>query len=753
MRFSAAKMAARFLAVVLSSAAASAETNLAWADEVDAAIQRVVSIDQRVHIMALEFNAAPADATEVAIRRVVDAEGLLRLGRADEATTVLLSVALRRPGTLEARDATFLIGDALFQLGDERLARRYYEEALSTFKGTTRERQALIRLIEIALATRDFDHVDRYLGLLEQSPKDGHPADDPAVSYLKAKILYQRGDLDGALRMFGSVPPASVYASRARYFAATILVQKGDLDAASRGYETLLAAAGSDAVARQVRDLAQLALARIRHKQGRHESAAAGYSAISPDSKSFPEALYELGWTHVAAKNFDEAHEAFGRLLRAQPHGPRAPELKLLLANLDLRQGRFSAARTAFSSSLDELQPTYDKLRAVIVQSQADPAFLDALTSRSHDELDLGAFIPISARSWVRTDPEVDRLLRLANDVVVSQRMAADAGNMLERIESVVADNAGRDPLELFLDLRRTRQTSNHLFVELAAMRERFTGRARRLEAPHLEPAQATRLQRIDAERAGIESQLGVPSKLDVMPVDDARSHAIAPESREAVGILRALVLRLEGPTSTRRFGIAEAMRAADPVMLSGARERAVAEQLQRLSDEEQQIEQDLLERLGPADRKRIDRELGVASRAAAVMAQLFDLDDRVHNEAQARATSLQRLVAERRHDMAVTNGKLATVVRDTRDLGDALVRVMYTRVADRLYDLLVRADVGLIDVAWADKEHSVAAWRTLTNEKQREKNALEQELMRQYQALDARLKRAVQLRKSVKAD
>jgi TolA-binding protein len=481
MHYPAAKVAARLLAVALASAAAT----VARADDVDQAIDRLVAVDQRVHIMALEFNEAPREQGDTPVRRLVDAQGLMGLGHTDEATTLLLDVALRWPATPAGRDAAFLLADSLFRLGDLRLARRYYEEALSKFSGTKRERHALIRLVDIALSTRELGHVDRYLDMLAKT--QGGTL-DPAVRYLEAKILYQRGDLDEAGRRFvaiaGSVPPASVYAWRARYFAATVLVKKGELDGALRTFDALLGDAPADATARDVQDLARLAVGRIRYRQGVYDRAAASYRLIAEDSKWWPDALYELGWTHVAAKRFDDAQAAFGRLRRAQPDGPRAPELALLLANIDLRQGRLAEARTQFTSTRDELEPTYDKLREVIVRSQADPGLLDSLTNRSHDEIDVAAFVPESARRWVRSDPEVQRLLKLANDVAVSQRAFADAGDIIERVETVLADAARVNPLELFVDLRRTRQISGLLFAELTATRDRFTDRARRLEAP-----------------------------------------------------------------------------------------------------------------------------------------------------------------------------------------------------------------------------------------------------------------------------
>jgi hypothetical protein len=87
----------------------------------------------------------------------------------------------------------------------------------------------------------------------------------------------------------------------------------------------------------------------------------------------------------------------------------------------------------------------------------------------------------------VRADPEVERLLALARDVVGTQKDVADATATLEGIQGVLADKR-RDRLALFLDLGRARQGSTAMLSALVEIRTEFTARARRLEAIVLNP-------------------------------------------------------------------------------------------------------------------------------------------------------------------------------------------------------------------------------------------------------------------------
>ena len=67
-------------------------------------------------------------------------------------------------------------------------------------------------------------------------------------------------------------------------------------------------------------------------------------------------------------------------------------------------------------------------------------------------------------------------------------------------------------------------------------------------------------------------------------------------------------------------------------------------------------------------------------------------------------------------------------MVTESQSLGGGLAQAMFTRVADRFYDLVVRSDVGIIDVAWGLKDQKTQAVTKLTNLKNLELRALDED-------------------------
>jgi TolA-binding protein len=750
----------KLVAALLAGALVSSSVGEARADDVDEAVQKIIHLDQRVHIMALEFNEAPVESVDLPDRRVLEAQALLGLGRTDEATTLLLDVMVRWPRSLAARDATFELADALYSQHDYLSARRYYERAVTAFTGTKRERRALVQLIEIALRTGDFEHVDGYLGLLA---KPTNAALEPAVAYVEGKVLYYRGNPDEAKRIFASIAPASPYSWQARYFVGTIMVKSGDLDGAAKVYEALSRTPVAGGAAREIQDLSRLALGRISYERGQVERAAAVYRSIAADSKVFADALYELGWTYVRSRDFPGAERAFGRLLGLEPDGLRAPEVKLLVANLHLRQGDLELARAAFSRARDELDPFFQKLKAVIVRSQADPVFHEILTSRRLEEIDLAAFVPVSAQGWVRADPEVEHVLTLARDVTRAQTAVADINETFERIQGVLTDVDRLNRLALFPDLKRARRGSTDALVELVVLRAEFARRARRLVQPLLPEVDGQLLDQNAADRAVIEQELGAGWQTAARPTTTAvdagaargqgenrrasTSMLVARDSSDPLGQLLDAVLRLERPApGASPVGTTGEQRAPSMEVFSGAREQPVAERLRALSRQDLEVLGAARARGSAAARGEVDRALGVVTRADAAVDQLLTLDARLDAEADVRVAALEEVVVARRRDVVAVTDELAVVVSKAQSLGGSLAQVMYTRVADRMYDLIVRADVGLIDVAWGRKARRSTALQTLLTKRGQEEGALQDELGRQEAALSRHLAAATSM-------
>jgi len=124
------------LAAAFALGALATTGRAARADEVDDAVRRLIDLDQRVHLMSLEFKEAPPPAPDAADRRVLDAQVQLSVKNYDEAATIALDVVEKYPNSRAYDDAVYLLGEALFQAHDFYSARHYLVEAVAKKNGS-----------------------------------------------------------------------------------------------------------------------------------------------------------------------------------------------------------------------------------------------------------------------------------------------------------------------------------------------------------------------------------------------------------------------------------------------------------------------------------------------------------------------------------------------------------------------------------------------------------------------------------------
>jgi len=734
----------------------------ARADDVDDTLKKLIELDQRVHTMSLELREAPPPPPDIADRRVLDAQVLYSLKSYEEAATILLDVVEKYPNSRAHDDALVLLGESLFQVRDFYSARHYLQEAVAKNTGSKMEQQALQRLVEISLRTGDFDHVDSYLQRLQNLPPQ---LMEPATPYVRGKYYYYRSRLDDAAGVFASIPQTNPYFFQARYFLATILVKKGDLAGATQSYDALLKMQAPDASSKDVQDLARLAIARILYERSQFDKAIESYLSIPRQSKYWPEALREQAWTYIKAKDWQRAYRSINLLLLADPDVPDGPDLRILEGNLQLRMSNFYLASDTFSKVRDEFEPIHRQLNQVIVRSQTDPAYFDTLIGKSLDKFDISTFVPPAAAKWVKAEPEVARMMVLATDMGDMQRDLAESQKLLDRIQHVMN---GKGRVGIFPDLASQRTKSIEIMNQLVGTRQKFAGKMRQIIDPVLTADEKKELDRIAIERDGVERQLsGMPttdegvlqhertmkerfadidrqaSELNVeiqameaqlVAIENyyrvSRSEQkIRPEDiRQPVRDMRATIEELRGLHDKLREAIVDARRDATAAGGIGEVERETTRKLSETLQRELAIEKRAMSRLTGSDRLAVERMVDLLSRTDAIESQLYAFDKRVDAQVANRLELVNRYLAAGKEELTRASEKLGSIMEASKSMGGGLAQAMFTKVADKFYDLVVRSDVGIIDVSWGLKDQKTQAVTRLTNQKSLELKALDED-------------------------
>jgi len=92
------------------------------------------------------------------------------------------------------------------------------------------------------------------------------------------------------------------------------------------------------------------------------------------------------------------------------------------------------------------------------------------------------------------------------------------------------------------------------------------------------------------------------------------------------------------------------------------------------------------------------------------------------------RVAEMQKVLGEEGAKLTGYRTQLATLEGQSEDVVGGIALLNFRQVRQRFYDLVLRADVGTIDVAWAVREEHRTRGETLTRERARALQSLDDE-------------------------
>jgi len=203
----------------------------------------------------------------------------------------------------------------------------------------------------------------------------------------------------------------------------------------------------------------------------------------------------------------------------------------------------------------------------------------------------------------------------------------------------------------------------------------------------------------------------------------------IRPEDiRQPVREMRTTIEDLRGVHEKLREAIADAKRDATAAGGIGDVERETTKKLTEALQRELALEKRVIGRLSGNDRVQVERMVDLLGRCDAIETQLYAFDKRIDAQVSNRLTIVNQYLAAGKEELGRASDKLGSIMEASKSMGGGLAQAMFTKVADKFYDLVVRSDVGIIDVSWGLKDQKTQAVTRLTNQKSMEIKALDED-------------------------
>lgn len=702
--------------------------------------------------------------------RLTDAEIMYLLGDYGRAAVVLMDLVGRPSNQSKSLydKAMFYLAESLYQIGNNLSARDYFIRLIET-NSAAYARPSIRRLIQIS------DRLERWEGvedLVQAFAADGQlPAD---VAYIYGKSLLLQKEPKRAKAIAQQVNREHPLYLKARYLIGVAELEMGHYDAAKRIFESLKRMRGDFKDAQRVRDLAAMNTGRILLEQEQLPQSIDAYQYVDRSSALFEEALYEVTWTFVRAadaaqqpqektREYEKAIDALEILLLSETDNKLAPDAQLLLGNILLKLDRFDEATKAFRRVVGQYRPLRDQLRELSHQVDDPREYYEEVAERSKKGKGL---LPPVALKWASGQKRLDKAMSVVEDLDQSDAWIQDSETIVSELLAVLDSNK---KAQFFPALREAHTRYFALNNSIKRARQQLLGVERIVLDSALTAAEQQELEKILAERQEIEpayralpqqeedyeGQLermhGRVEKLQQTayqlryPIQAMRNEVVA--MRRWIGNNREELTDEQHATFTKRLDQQE----AEIEQLQGKQDRLekeIAKEKNLISVTNQQRTEDA--RVRARYDATIEREREILNAASS---RADRLERRFLEEVDAAEQTLLQYRAELERFKSSLDGVVeekaaeikAEILREQSELdhyqrlvsearGNAkhvigrIAASSMSAVEDKFHDIVLRADVGIIDVAWQKKEALTHQISRRVNQQRRELKVLDAE-------------------------
>jgi tetratricopeptide (TPR) repeat protein len=699
-------------------------------DEISQIENEVKAIHEQAGVLDTQYlKHGEFKGEQYVVERLIDGENFYRIKDYQRAAIIFMDIIANYSHNLAYADALFLYADSLFLAGDYLGAREWFRRVVdeSGKPGIARFRQrAIERLIEIAIYLGDFKGIEKYYDQLDQELT-------PHAYYVKGKYLYFKGDLESAGQVFSLVTGDQLLRLKALYLLGVVWTRQEEYQKAIEVFEKAQEFTPNNKDEQDLIDLMNLGAGRLYYEQDLIEPASACYDRISPNSVYFDAALYEAASVRVRIGDTVQAEQTLEVLTVTIPDSKFIPRAKMLRGNLLLRTGRYAEAEKVFNEVISEFTPVMDQLDGVMAAQHDTRRFFFELVERSVSTLDVASVLPPLVVKWVGEEPNVQRALTLAGDLGAAREHVHETEKLIHLTEAVID---GPSPINAIPILRqatrRSQQLSNRLtqqrnllvrigqsklgkanpkFKVIDQQRRKLANRLAELPTTNADFERRERESKKQFERMRKElsrqliriDQIGAKVVAIDRYISDARYTQGASEEslaairselsryqHEAIGMRQELEnLRNDIDTALYQVGIGD---------IGDSRDRELAVQIGDLSEQERKL---IAKSDSPVGR-RMEKVYEVIDSTEAI---LLDFSKEVEQEAAVRVGKMRQQVGAEKNQVAAYRKQLVMLSEEAEEVVGGVAFENFLNVRNRFYDLVLKADVGIIDVVWLLKE------------------------------------------------
>jgi tetratricopeptide (TPR) repeat protein len=664
-------------------------------------------------------------------------------------------------------DALFYLADSLYQQKNYLGSRLYLRQLLGLRAGHYKE--ALARYLEIAGRLNEFTGIDDYINQARGLSGGALP---PELTYVYAKWMFRRQDLSPEERVNRSRPIFQVLAGdqagpfhvQSAYFIGVGYVRLKQWDQALAQFLAVTQAAARDDKERQVKELAELSMGRVYFEVGKYDEAIDRYARIPQQSDNFPDSLYEIAWSYVRKGELERAKNATEVLLLVAEDSVLAPEAKILQGTLLQKLQKYEDAIDTYNQVINAYAPVRDEIDALLTVNKDPVQYFDELLARNEKTLDVTKLLPPVALKWASTRQEVAEAVEITSALDASRKGIEESRAIADRILRSL-DERG---VESFPVLQEGYTRADAVDTALTRAEAQLTKIEEFLVDDLMNDEQKRQLGALK------QQQLEIKKRIDTLPTTTEQVRARKERMQTAIDALEKQAFQLGVEIQSQNAQLTAIRKFVDDTRAQRKNrpedEKAFLEKVtfEQRALEGMQVQLDELRAQLLSERNNADKAVGgegqlkteyaavldqerqllaqarqgltgdaqkVLLRADVVRADCNALRDRVtrsktivRDRVAQKAQKLREQVLLEQQLLEGYRAEATSVTGETRNLVGRIAFDSFRRVHKSFYDLVLKADVGVVDVSFQRKQDKTSSIQKLASQKDRELKQLDEE-------------------------
>ncbi len=756
--------------IMLSTLLVVAATRAEAKSDVDGILSEIAALEVEVGELEKTYLKGQEQIAPAAVeKRVADGELYFRLGDYQRAAIVFLDIVDRFPNHPAYPNALFMLAESMFHASDYYGARTRYIEILDS-QGSPGFSQyitpSLSRLLEISMHLQHFEGAEKYFGQLDSMSGGAVQA---ITKYVKGKYFYFKDELDRALQTFQSLKEGEDYYAQAQFFIGVIYTRKQDLQGAISKFESLAKMKAETPEERKILNLARLNLGRLLYQTGQLERAAEAYESVPPTSQLYDQALYEIAMVYIKMGDPTKAERSLEVLSISNPESPLIPQAKILRGNLLLRIGRFDEAFALFKEIGKQFQPVKDQLDDIITSHPNPEEYFHELVKTNLETFDAKSFLPPLAINWIKKSSMTERGLLLLNEIALCNDVMEDNWKLVDKMRFVLQGDGKVNAFPLLkAGKARAIQIENRLTQLMKKMLQYQEGLI-----PSGSKGQLASIQQEIEDLDAIVEEL--PTSPEEFAAREKKSKENYNKLAQALAIMEARVDRLQAKIVATELYIEGVLKGEMGVVPSDV--QAIQSELNAQKEAIEEYRSDIKSAakmiqlakssVGIGDENDVKdtharskyqtlieqeikllKNLGVSADVTAQLDTMLSRVDTIKSKLDSFYAVVETVAIQKGQEILEKIDKevmemegqeveLAEVTDESEEIVGFLTLSEFNEVKKQFDDLIVKADVGIIDVAWARKEEHKNRVQYLTTERLQQLQFLEDEFKELFEDID----------------